>query len=145
MNSRQHKWVLVLFILALAFGEFMLDVHMPLGATVWVWYFILLLLSVFAGGQYLPYLLAGVFSVMMLVRLHFTPPGVDLHPSLTRREIGISALWLMAVLISQRNRMEANVRRTERTLRTISACDQTLVWAATEPVLLQEICEVIVK
>ena len=51
----------------------------------------------------------------------------------------------MAVLISQRNRMEASLRRTERTLRTISACDQTLVWANTESALLQEICQAIVK
>ena len=145
MNSRQYKWILVLAILALAFGEFMLDLHTPLGATVWVWYFILLLLSVFAGGQYLPYLLAGFFSVMMLARYYFEPAGADLRLSLTRREIGISALWLMAVLISQRNRMAANIRRTERALRTISACDQTLVWAATESALLQEICQAIVK
>ena len=145
MNSRQHKWVFVLVISALAFGEFMLDLHAPLGAAVWVGYFILLLLSVFAGGLYLPYLLAGIFSVMMLVGYHFAPPGADPRLSLTHREIGISALWLMAVLISQRNRMEANLRRTERTLRTISACDQTLVWADTESALLQEICQVIVK
>ncbi len=115
MNSRQHKWVFVLVILALAFGEFIVDLHAPPGSTVWVWYFILLLLSVFAGGQYLPYLLAGIFSVMMLVGYHFAPPGADPRLSLTHREIGISALWLMAVLISQRNRMEANLRRTERT------------------------------
>ena len=144
MKSKQHKWVFVLVILALAFGEFMLDLHTPLGANVWVWYFILLLLSVFARDQYLPYLLAGIFSVLMLVGYHFAPPGADPHLSLTRREIGISALWLMAVLISQRNRMEANLRRTERTLRTISACDRTLAWAGTEPALLEEICQVIV-
>ena len=123
----------------------MLDLNTPLGAAVWIGYFILLLSTVFAGGQYLQYLLAGIFSVMMLVRLHFAPLGGDPHLSLTQREIGISALWLMAVLISQRNRMEASLRRTERTLRTISACDQTLVWANTESALLQEICQVIVK
>ena len=132
-------------ILALAFGEFVLDLHAPLGATVWIGYFILLLLSVFAGGLYLPYLLAGIFSVLMLVRYHLAPPGGDLHLSLTHREIGISVLWLMALLISQRNRIETNLRRTERTLRTIGACDQTLVWADTESALLQEICQVIVK
>ena len=145
MNSKQHKWIFVLAVLALAFGAFILDLRTPLGSTIWVGYFILLLLSVFAGGQSLPYLLAGVFSVLMLVAYHFAPPGADLHQSLTRREIGISALWLMAVLISQRNRMESNLRRTERTLRTISACDQTLVWADTEPALLEEICQVIVQ
>jgi len=123
----------------------MLDLHTPLGATVWVGYFILLLLSVFAGSRHLPYLLAGLFSVLMLVGYHFAPPGADPRQTLTGREIGISALWLMAVLISQRNRMEVNVRRTERSLRTISACDQALVWAATEPVLLEGICQVIVK
>ena len=144
MKSKQHKWVFIWVILALAFGEFLVDLHTPLGATVWVWYFILLLLSVFARGQYLPYLLAGIFSVLMLAGYRFAPQGADPHLSLTRREIGISALWLMAVLISQRNRMEANLRRTERTLRTISACDQTLVWAGTEPALLEEICQVIV-
>jgi len=145
MNSKQYRWIFVLMIFAFAFGEFVLDLHTPRGATVWVWYFILLLLAVFAGGQYLPYLLAGIFSVMMLVGYHLAPQGIDPHQSLSNREIGIGALWLMALLISQRNRMEANLRRTERTLKTISACDQTLVWAATEPALLEEICQVIVK
>jgi PAS domain S-box-containing protein len=144
MPLKQQKTV-VFAILALAFGEFALDLNSPLSVPDWVNYFIILLLSVYAGSWLLPYLLAGAFSVMMLVGFYFSPSGEDPHLSLTHHEIGIGALWLMAVLISQRNRMEANLRRTERTLRTIGACGQSLVWAKTEPALLQEVCQAIVK
>ncbi len=47
--------------------------------------------------------------------------------------------------IAARKESEAALRRTDRALRTISDCHQALVRATTEPVLLSEICRVIVE
>ena len=71
MSSKKQKTV-AFAILALALGEFVLDLNISSGAAVWIGYFILLLSTVFAGGQYLQYLLAGIFSVMMLVNILFS-------------------------------------------------------------------------
>ena len=45
----------------------------------------------------------------------------------------------------QRRQAEANLRPTERALRTLSDCNQALVRATNEPALLREICRVMVE
>ena len=46
----------------------------PLGVCDWVCYFIPLLLSVYVGGRILPFLLAAVFSLLMVVGFLFLLP-----------------------------------------------------------------------
>lgn len=51
----------------------------------------------------------------------------------------------IALDITERRRDEQRLRRTNRTLRTISHCNQVLVRERTEDALLQSICQVIVE
>lgn len=104
MSVEQRKLVVILVIPALVFGEFMGDLHTPLGISDWAWFLIPLFLTIFAGGRFLPYVLAGVFSVLMVAGFFLSPPGVDPALALIGRVMGISISWLMAAFISQRHR-----------------------------------------
>jgi len=145
MQLGGNKKLLFLAISGIAAAEFLVDIHTPLGVSDWVWYFIPLLLSVQVGRPVFPYLLAGLFSILILAGFNLSPPGVDRELALIGRLVGISALWLMAVLISQRKQVEEKSRRTERALKALTDCNQALVRASDEAALLNEICRVIVE
>ena len=137
--------LLFLAIFVIAGAEFLLDIATPLGISDWVWYFIPLMLSIHVGSRLLPYLLAGLFSSLILLGFELSPPGVDREIALLGRLVGITALWLMAMLISRRKEVAESLRLTERALKTISQCNQMLVRATTESTLLHEICQVVVE
>jgi hypothetical protein len=106
MNSKQNKRAVVLVIPALDFGEGRLDLRLPPGISGRVWYYLPMLLAIFAGGRFLPYLLAGVFSVLILAGFYFAPRGVDPKLALAGRGmgIGVGIMCLMATFISQCHR-----------------------------------------
>ena len=128
MNSKQHKLIVVLVIPALAFGEFILDLYTPLGISDWGWYFIPVSLTIFAGGRFLPYLLAGIFTVLMVLGFFLSPPGIDPGQTLTSRGMGISVLWLVAALISQHKHEEEALRQSEKNLQRAQAVMRTGTW-----------------
>ncbi len=145
MREEGKKKLLYLAIFVIAGAEFLLDIITPLGISDWVWYFIPLLLSIHVGSRLLPYLLAGLFSSLILLGFELSPPGIDREIALLGRIVGITALWLMAMLISRRKEVDDNLRFTERALKTISQCNQELVRATTESALLHDLCKVIVE
>jgi PAS domain S-box-containing protein len=145
MSARKHILIVRCVIPALALGAFALDVCTPPGASGWIWYFIPLLLTVFVSGRFLPFVLAGVFSALMLAGLFLSQSGFGPGPALTGRMMGMSLLWLMALLIFLHRQVEAGRRRTERALRSIATCNEVLNRAATEAELLQEVCRMIVE
>jgi hypothetical protein len=77
MNSERFKRVVLAAIFVFSAGEFIFDLSTRLGPSSWVWYVIPLLLSLSIGGRFFPYLLAAIFSVLMLAALCFSPPGLD--------------------------------------------------------------------
>ena len=85
MTSRQKTMVIFAAMPALAAMGVILDILTPLGVAEWVWYFIPLLLSVYVGGRFFPYLLATVFSMLTLGGLFLSPPGVAFHLAFTSR------------------------------------------------------------
>ena len=111
MTAARLKTVALLAIPVFAIGGFVLDLFTPLGISDWVWYFIPLLLSVYVGGRLLPILLAAVFSLLILAGFFFSPPGIDPHLAMFSRLMGISVLWVMAIVISQRKRADEEVRK----------------------------------
>ena len=145
MREGVNNNLLFLAIFVIAGVEFLLDIATPLGISDWVWYFIPLLLSIHVGSRVLPYLLAGLFSSLILLGFDLSPPGVDREIALIGRLVGITALWLMAMLISRRKEMEENLRIKDRALKTISECNQVLVRATTESDLLQDLCRLIIE
>ena len=145
MRLGGNKNFLFLAIFAITLGEFFLDMATPLGVADWIWYFVPMILSLSAGNRFFPFLLAGLFSLLMLFGFYLSPPGIDPTIALIGRFAGISALWLMALVIARRKEVETVLRRTERALKTISTCNQVLVRATDEPALLREICDAIVE
>jgi len=111
MGARQHKtagFAVIAFFIA---GVLLLDSVTPLSVADWVWYFIPLLLSVYVGGRFFPYVLAAVLSLLTLVGFLLSPPGIDPHLAFMSRLTGICGQWLVAFLISQRRRAEEEVRK----------------------------------
>ena len=143
---RKGGWnaFLLPLIFVITVAEFLFDLTTPVGLSDWVIYFIPLTLSVFAGTRYFSYLLAGLFSVLIVAGLYLSPPGMNVNLALTGRSIGMMGLWILALLIAERKAMEAALKHTERALKTICDCNQALVRASSESALLHEICRIIV-
>ena len=106
MTLRQRKTVVYAVIPFLAAVGVFWDFITPLGVADWVWYFIPLLLSVYAGGRSLPFILAAVFSVLTLAGFYLSPPGIDPELAFVSRVIGVCVQWLMAYTIWRRKKTE---------------------------------------
>jgi PAS domain S-box-containing protein len=144
MSAGQRKLVVGCVIPALAMVGIILDVCTPPAASGWIWYFIPLLLTLFVRSRFLPFTLAGIFSVLMLAGLFLSKSGFGPGPALTGRVMGMILLWLMAVLIHLHQQVEAGWRHTERALRAVATSNEVLNRATTEAELLQEVCRMIV-
>jgi PAS domain S-box-containing protein len=118
----------VLVILVIAIGEFIADLITPLEISDWIGYFIPLLLSVYVNSRIFSYLLAAIFSVLIMVGFYLSPQGVDPHLVFISRCIGICVLWLIAFLIdarirldiTDRKRLEENFQRIEERYRSLA-------------------------
>ena len=67
------------------------------------------------------------------------------HVALSRLDLpGTPSLCLVVTDLRASKRVEAALRRSNRALRMVSACDHVLVHAATESALLRDICQAIV-
>ena len=71
MTFKQQKTLVYVAIPVLAAAGVVLDLITPLGIADWIWYFIPLLLSVYVGGRFFPYLLAAVLSLLTLAGFYF--------------------------------------------------------------------------
>ena len=111
MTAARLRTVALVAIPVFAIGGFVLDLFTPLGISDWVWYFIPLLLAVYVGGRHLPFLLAAVFSLLILAGFFLSPRGIDPHLSMFSRLMGVSVLWVMAFVIWQRKRADEEVRK----------------------------------
>ncbi len=142
--GRKNAFLLpIIFVISVA--EFLFDLSTPLGVSDWVLYFIPLTLTVFVGTRYFPYLLAGLFCILMFAGIYLSPAGGIYHCyALSGRSVSMIGLWVMALLIAERKAMESALRHTERALKAISECNQVLVRASSETALLHEICRIIV-
>ena len=145
MRLGRSNFFLLPVIFVITVAEFLFDLATPVGISDWVLYFIPLTLTVFVGTRYFPYLLAGLFSLLMVSGLYLSPSGAPTSLALTGRSIGMIGLWVMALLIAERKAIEGALRHTQRTLKTISECNQVLVRASSESELLHEVCRIIVE
>lgn len=145
MREGGNKAFLLPAIFVIAAGEFTLDIFTPNGVSDWVFYFIPLLLSSYIGGRRLPYLLAGIFSVLSLVGYCLSPTDAHTNYSLAGRLVGVSAFWIIAAVISWHIKTEESLRRADRALKMISECNRLLVRTKDETALLHELCRLIVE
>jgi PAS domain S-box-containing protein len=128
MTSRQKKIAVFVAIPPLAAIGVVLDLFTPLGVANWVWYFIPLLLSVYVGNRYFSYLLAAIFSLLMLAGFLFSPPGIHLHGAIINRLMGTGMLWLMAFVIWQRKRAEETSVAQQKLLDSLIAAVPDLIY-----------------
>jgi PAS domain S-box-containing protein len=103
--------VAAIFIIAL--GEFIVDWAAPLGSSDWAWYFIPLFLSIYIRRRNFTILLAAIFSVLILAGCYLSPPGLKAGGGFFSRGTGIVVMWLMALLIENRKRIELALRTSE--------------------------------
>jgi PAS domain S-box-containing protein len=104
--AKSNRYGVVILILLLTFGEFCLDCATPLGLMDWLWYFAPLILTLQLGSRRFPYVLTAFISVLIFVGYHFSPPGSNPHLSFVGRCIGLSVMWVVALLISDQVRFE---------------------------------------
>jgi len=116
MTAVRLRTVALVAVPVFAIGGFVLDMASPLGIADWVWYFIPLLLLVYVGGRLLPILLAAVLSLLMLAGFFLSPPGIDPHLAMLSRLMGVSVMWVMAFVIWQRKRAEAELLLSKQRL-----------------------------
>ena len=114
MTPARLRAIAVLAIPILVIGEFLTDLFVPLGITDWVWYAIPLIFSFFVGGRSLPYVLAAVLSILLLVGFYLSPRGIDPEWALISRLMGILALWVMALMIWHHKKSVAEVSKLSR-------------------------------
>ncbi|MEI8289164.1 MAG: PAS domain-containing protein [Verrucomicrobiota bacterium] len=145
MRHGRSNFFLLPVIFVITIGEFLFDLATPVGISDWVLYFIPLTLTIYVGTRYFPYLLAGLFSLLMISGLYLSPTGASASLALTGRSIGMIGLWVMALIIAERKAIESALRHTQRALKTISGCNKALVRTASEPELLQQVCRIIVE
>jgi PAS domain S-box-containing protein len=145
MRASGNKVFLLPAIFVIAAGEFALDIFTPNGVSDWVFYFIPLLLSSYIGVRRLPYLLAGIFSILCSVGYCLSPADAHTSYSLAGRLVGVSAFWIIAAVISWHKKTEGSLQRADRALKMISECNRLLVRATNEPALLHELCRLIVE
>ena len=128
MTVARLKAIAVLAIPILAAGEFLVDLITPLGITDWVWYVIPLLFSLYVGGRSLPYVLAAVFSILLLLGFFFSPPGIDPGWALISRLVGILVLWVMALMIWHRKHAKEALATEQRLLNSLITATPDLIY-----------------
>jgi PAS domain-containing protein len=119
MTVARLRAIAVLAIPILAAGEFLVDLNTPLGITDWVWYVIPLLFTLYVGGRSLPYVLAAVLSILLLLGFFFSPPGIDPGWALISRLVGVLVLWVMALMIWHRKHAKEALVTEQRLLNSL--------------------------
>jgi PAS domain S-box-containing protein len=103
----------LLAISVTAVMDFVADVFSPVGIAGWVLYFIPLMLSVYVSRRFFSYLLAAVFSALIMAGFYLSPPSFESHDAFVSCCIGICVLWLVAVFLDERKRVEIDRKRLE--------------------------------
>ena len=116
MNSKRSGWILFGVISVVLAGLFVNDIYSDDQLVDWAWYFIPMYLSAQVGNRNSSYLLAGIISYLIVVGFYIEPiepTGIDRHIALTGRLIGISAIWVMALLIAHQKKVEEKLKLAE--------------------------------
>lgn len=89
------KWVLAILIAAV----FALDMTTPLEVTIWFFYLLPLMLTLFVRSLFYPYLLAAICSSLTLIGFYLSPQGTSPVWEMMNRVMGIGSFWVAAILL----------------------------------------------
>ena len=117
MAAKQFRLVVFLAIPIIAGGIFVINSLTPSGVINSVWYFIPLLLSIYVGGRFSPFLVAALVSVLITAGCFLSPMSLDSPWVIESHFMSVCALWVGALLISQHKRTVEAMRLSEERLR----------------------------
>jgi CheY-like chemotaxis protein len=102
LDDKRHRTSpLVYGGLALASGViFAVDYVTPAGYAVWLAYVGLVFATVFIDDRRAPWLVAGLSTVLVFLRVLLNPPDVSPEVVLVNRSIGVALLWIAAALFT---------------------------------------------
>src|ERR1035438_2693731 len=118
MAAKQSRSVVFLAIPIIAGGIFVIDSFTPPGIVNGVCYSIPLLLSIYVGGRFLPFLVAALLSVLIMAGYFLSPMGMDSPRAIESHFMSVCVLWVGALLISQHKRTVGEICLSEERLRS---------------------------
>ncbi|MDB5819023.1 MAG: histidine kinase [Rhizobacter sp.] len=92
---------LYLLIAVLLAGVFAVDMNVPLGIAVWVFYMLPVGLCIFGPLAFAPLLVALLSSALTAYAFYMSPPSALVQVSFMNRCFGIFVLWAMALFAQQ--------------------------------------------
>lgn len=113
MKSAEIKQLAVVAIPLLTVIGFIEDLNTRQGVDDWVWYFVALAVTVFVNKRFLPLALVPVFTVLTLIGYYLSPPGREGNLALVNCLMGVGVLWITAVILYYRQRVELALRKSE--------------------------------
>src|SRR4026207_1022404 len=111
-ETAQHPVLYWAIALAVA-TVFIIDVRTPIGISTWLLYLLPILLCFLVPKRWLPLLVAGVSTVLMVADWFLSPPTPRepvVRMALINRALGLICIWATAIL-------ESNVLSTRIQLR----------------------------
>ncbi|MDB6015948.1 MAG: Multi-sensor signal transduction histidine kinase [Pedosphaera sp.] len=111
---------MIIFVtLVLAAGMLAFDIVTPLGVGEWGMYIVPLLFTIRARQRWYPYVFAGICTVMVILGVFCSAPGINSTVAMLNRGVGIAVLWITAVLLVKRRQVEEALQSSEGRLRAI--------------------------
>ena len=77
-----------------------IDAVTPLGYAEWCLYFIAVGATLYQSRADMPYIVAAIATLLLVVGALISPPGANMHFALINRGIGLLSFWAMAVVVS---------------------------------------------
>jgi CheY-like chemotaxis protein/signal transduction histidine kinase len=110
-ESAQHPVIYWLIAMTTAV-VFIIDMRTPIGVTTWILYLLPVLMCFLVPKPWLPLLLAGASTVLIVVDWFVSPSGASTDISRVNRGMGLICIWTTAVLA--RNMLATRIRLREQ-------------------------------
>mgnify|MGYP001580069973 FL=1 len=107
-------------------GVFAWDITTPLGQVPWLLYVPIMLLTLWIPHRRTTFIVAGVFSLLIVLDHFLSPPGVGPRISTFNRSLGIFTIWIVAALLEVWKRTEHTLEDSRDQLRALSARLQSI-------------------
>jgi len=88
-------------IVLLSLGIFLIDLKLPLGIGIWIFYLVPLFLCAIQYNPMLPLYAAGINTALTTVGFLYSPIGVAADIALLNRGFGVALIWLIAFVERQ--------------------------------------------
>ena len=108
------------YIIALTAIIFYADAITPLGLTVWILYFIPLILTIYLTWKYASFFTAGIFIILLGTSFFLSPRDISLLFAFSNRVFFSVILLIMAVFIWNHKKSEEIFRKNEERFRCLA-------------------------